>query len=175
MKLHHLLILTCCLDHALAQDAGKSLTAMRDVVTHDQLVQGLKSAQQLDPMKKMTAATGEDPSVKGQPEDLLSQSDIICFNGLATLVPKRAILASPADLQDRLAVTEDAKFVGWSEFLVANRGWISTEEVSFEQATGKLPLPDAATQRIVKSTNLIVATYMGGPISVMAPPTPPTP
>ncbi len=167
MKPHHLLILTCCLSHATAQTTGKA-PVMRDVVTHQQLAQNLRQSQQEDPMKRLETATGEDPSKTNVPKDLMSQSDIICFNGLATLVPKSAILASPANMKDRLAMSPNAKIVGWSEFYVANRGWITTEEVSFNQAAGKLPLSEAVTVQIAKSRNLVVATYQGGPISVLA-------
>jgi hypothetical protein len=167
MKRHHLLILACCLNHATGQTTAKA-PVMRDVATHQQLARNLRQSQQEDPMKRLEIASGEDPSKKNVPKDLMSQSDIICFNGLATQVPNSAILVSPANMKDRLEMTPNAKSDGWSEFYIANRGWITTEEVSFEQASGKLPLSEATIKQIAKSRNLIVATYLGGPISVAA-------
>ncbi len=149
---------------AYGQTAG---LVMRDAATHQQLSANLKKVEQADPMKRMDVSSGEDPSVKNRPLDLLSQSDIICYNGVATLVPKRAVLASPLNFKDRHAATAGARILSWSEFYAINRGWITTVEVTFDEASGKLPLPEATTKRIGKSTNLIVATYLGGPISVL--------
>lgn len=141
----------------------------RDVVTHERLARALKMSEQADPMKKLTQATGDDPSKVNQPKNLLEQSDIICFGGLATLVPKRAILASPANQKDKLALQPGVRIVGWSDFYAANRGWITTVEVSRIQAEGREPIKEETQESISKSRNLIVATYMGGPISVLPP------
>ena len=166
MKRPQLFLLAVSANLASAQ---QPLTApvMRDVVTHQQLAQELDQARQLDPMKRMKVSNGDDPSVSSGSRDLFSQSDIICFNGVATLVPKHALLAAPENLKKRLTMSPGARIVGWLEFYAANRGWITTQEVSFAQAQGKQPLPEAAAQRIVKSTNLVVATFSGGPISVL--------
>lgn len=166
MKLPQLIALACCMNHAVGREV-QPVTTMRDVVSHEQLAQQLLKTQQQDPMKSMETSTGEDPALKNRPVDLISQSDVICFGGMATLVPKRAILSTPPNLKDRLAAVANVRIVSWSEFYVANRAWITTEEVSFPQAAGKLALSDAATKRIGKSTNLVVATYLGGPISVL--------
>ena len=65
---------------------------MRDAATHEQLAQAQRQAGQSEPKKILTVPKGEEPSVVNRPQDLLSQSDILCLNGMATLVPKRAIL-----------------------------------------------------------------------------------
>lgn len=145
---------------------GESV-AMRDVVTHQQLAMQLRKSDQSDPMKKLKAATGEDPSVLNRPKDLLSQSDIISFNGLATLVPKRAILQVPKNYSDRIGFKEGSKIVSWLDFLAANRGWITTVEVNRTQAEGNLDIAEETKKQMSKSGNLIVATFMTGPISVL--------
>jgi hypothetical protein len=142
-------------------------TAFRDAVTHEQLSKRLQYSQSNDPMSKLKAAEGADPSKTNQPEDFLAQSDVICFNGVATFVPKRAILAAPADFKDRLGMQPGARIVGWTEFLSLNRGWVSTVEVDRAQAEGNKMMAEEVTEKITKSTNLVVATYMGGPISVL--------
>jgi len=68
---------------------------MRDAATHEQLVTSLHEAGRTDPLKQMKPSKGEDPSVVNRPQDLISQSDIISFQGIQTLVPKRAILQIP--------------------------------------------------------------------------------
>ena len=141
--------------------------AMRDAATHDQLVMKLRQAEQNDPMKHLSAAKGANPAAVYQPKDILSESDIISFQGVATLVPKRAILRIPKNYQDRIAMQPGVQIVSWADFFAANRGWITTVEVSRTQAEGNLALPDETHKQITKSGNLVVATYMGGPISVL--------
>jgi hypothetical protein len=163
MKPISLLLLLPLLAHAETQQTPK----FRDAATHEQLVKKLKRSDQYDPMKSLKTVEGEDPSKHNQPLDLLEQSDVICFNGLATLVPKRAILATPSNHKDRLSIQPGVRVVGWSEFFAQNRGWITTVEVTRVQAEGNSALSEETAERIGKSRNLIVATFSGGPISVL--------
>lgn len=145
---------------------------MRDAATHDQLVQKLRKVSQNDPMKNMEPAKGEDPSVANRPKDILAESDVICFGGYATLVPKRAILMQPESLADRGKMKPGAKLVPWMDFFARNRAWITTVEVSRTQAEGNEVIAEDTRKRISESANLVVATYQGGPISVLPPKTP---
>ncbi|GAA5127448.1 hypothetical protein JIN84_08680 [Luteolibacter yonseiensis] len=159
------------------EPAGKPV--MRDAATHEELSSALRKIQQQDPMKAFEAVKGEDPSVAHQPGDLVSRSEILCFNGIATLVPKGAIVQTPKNLSDRLVMKPGAKIKTWADFYALNRGWINTVEVSLVQAEGKEPIAEQTREHIVKSGNLTVATYRGNPISVLppkvAPPAPATP
>jgi hypothetical protein len=143
--------------------------AFRNAVTHQELIERLRTSEEADPMKHMASATGDDPSKAAPPDDFLKQSDVLCYNGLATFVPKRAILATPPNIKERIGIQEGVQIVSWLEFLQQNRGWISTLEVDRQQAEGTKPFPEETTKHIAKSTNLIVATYKGGPISVLPP------
>jgi hypothetical protein len=154
---------------AMAAAGFAEAPAMRDAATHDQIVLTLRKADQTDPMKNMPVAKGEDPSVVNRPKDLISQSDIISFQGIATLVPKRAILQIPKNYAKRIALEPGAQIMGWADFHARNRGWITTVEVSRTQAEGKLPLADAIQKQMTESGNLVVATYLGGPISMLPP------
>lgn len=141
--------------------------AFRDAATHEQLEKRLKYMQSREPMSKLAPAEGKDPAKANPTADFLKESDIICFNGVATFVPKRAILATPANLKDRLGMKPGARVVTWTEFLTLNRGWVNTVEVDRPQAEGNKIMEEEVTDRIAKSTNLVVATYKGGPISVL--------
>lgn len=140
---------------------------MRDASTHDQLVLAYRNASNADPMRTLKAAKGSDPSIVNQPKDLVSDSDILCFGGIATLVPKRAILHIPPKLADRLKFQQGSQIQSWSDFFALNRGWITTVEVSRAQAEGNKAIAEEISERIGKSSNLVVATYLGGPISVL--------
>ncbi|MFK7852367.1 MAG: hypothetical protein AB8D78_15435 [Akkermansiaceae bacterium] len=151
---------------ALGQERKKPI--YRDAETHDLLVRKFKVNQNKDPMKKFVPSEGEDPTLKNQPTDLISSSDIISFNGVTTLVPKRAIIQIPDKYSDRINNHKPGnKVVGWLEFHTLNRGWITTVEVSRAQAEGKEPLAEAVAENIGKSRNLVVATYSTGPISML--------
>lgn len=139
---------------------------MRDVATDEQLAKIRHQSEQNAPMKTLTVLEGEDPTKLHQPEDLLAQSDIICFNGLVTLVPKLAIISAPENFRERYAIQPGAKFVGWADFYAQNRGWITTVEVSRAQAEGTVPLKETDQEAIGKSKNLVVATFSNGPISL---------
>lgn len=138
---------------------------MRDAATHEQMAAALGKAQATDPMRHLPPSQGADPSKENQPQDIISRSDILCFNGLATLVPKAAILALPRSYADRIGIKPGAKLVTWQEFYAVNRGWVTAQEVNLTQAQGKEPLPETLSVRLAKSTNIVVATMQGGPIS----------
>lgn len=140
---------------------------MHEPATHEQLAQALRQAEQKDPMKNLPVSKGEDPLVLSPVKDLISQSDLISFQGVATLVPKRAILQIPKNYRDRMTLQPGVRIVGWTDFYAINRGWITTVEVSRTQAEGNIDLPDETHKLLSKCGNLVVATFMGGPISVL--------
>lgn len=141
----------------------------RDAATHEQLSESLRKFNQRDPMLKLERIEGSDPSVENIPVNLLDQSDIICFGGYATLVPKRAILAVPERFERYLELKPGTKIIGWLDFYAKNRGWITTVEVNRKQAQGSSEIAEKTRERIRKSSSLVVATMMGGPISVFPP------
>ena len=142
---------------------------MRDAATHDQLVAKMRSVQEKDPMKNLQPVNTPDPTKANPPTHLLSDSDILCFDGRATLVPKHAIINRPINLENRLKYQEGAKILSWLDFYSLNRGWITTMEVTRNQAEGNQPLAKETAEQVRKSLNLVVATYQGGPISVLPP------
>jgi hypothetical protein len=149
----------------LALSAGA--VEMHDAATHEQLAAAREMGRQTDPMKSLKPANGVDPSIANQARSFLAESDIISFGGISALVPKRAILQIPGTFTDRIKPAPGARLVGWKEFYAANRGWITTVEVSRVQAEGNQPMSKEAKTQMVRCGNLVVATYMGGPISVL--------
>lgn len=139
---------------------------MRDIASHDQLSQRLRASEQRDPMRNLAPAEGEDPTKAARPADLLATSEVLCFNGVATLVPKGSVLAIPANLKTRTGFQAGARIVPWQQFYLNNRNWLSTAEVSFEQAAGHEELPEGLRQKLEESRTIIIATMRQGPISV---------
>lgn len=168
MKTTHYTLFACAVMvlPAKAQPTAPTLQ-MRDAASHEELLLERRAAIQLDPMKHLAVATGEDPSKANQPTDILAESDIISFRGMATLVPKRAILQMPQAYSGYLKMEPGSRFVSWLEFYAANRGWITTVEVNREQAEGNEPFAEETQKFLSKSRNLVVATFKSGPISVL--------
>ncbi len=170
----HLIHGVACLTLALPAANAQQKRQISEPATHEELAAKLKQQQSNDPLRELARQEGKDPSKENQPQDLLSRSDILCFNGMATLVPKKSILALPAQFAGRVGMQAGARLVGWSEFHAANRGWVTTQEVTLAQARGEQPLAEGMDERLAKSTNVVVATLQGGPISKLQP-TPPIP
>jgi len=139
----------------------------REVPNRADLEKAFTQAQRENPMRKLPQAQGNDPAKQEAPVDLIASSDILCHKGKATLVPKRAILQIPASLSDRLKIEKGARIMNWADFFLSNRDWIKTVEVTRPQAEGVEPMPEATTEMLKKATTLVVATYQGGPISVL--------
>lgn len=139
---------------------------MRDVVTHDDIVAAARKSREENPPPVFTPLEGEDPSVVNRPKDLLADSDIFSFLGQATLVPKKAVLHFPKELESRGGLKEQSKFVPWIDFFTANRSWIRTVSVSRAQAMGQEPMDEEVVKSFAKEKRLVVATYYEGPISV---------
>lgn len=140
---------------------------MRDAATHEELSLQYRKTSQEDPMSKLAAAKGPDPSTANPMKSLIGDSEVLCFNGMVTLVPKRAVLQIPKSMADRLKYQPGAKLLSWAQFYALNRGWITTVEVSRVQAAGTSAMSEVTQKQISKSANLIVATYQAGPISVL--------
>ncbi|NLT69555.1 MAG: hypothetical protein GXX91_02525 [Verrucomicrobiaceae bacterium] len=154
----------------LAETSPRKTIPMRDSTTHETLSQSLRMAQQKDPIRDLGPAAGDvenDPSKRNSERDLIKDSAILCYQGLLTLVPKRAVLHLPEELKDRFEVKPDITVKPWAEFYALNRGWIRTIEVTRAQAMGEEPMSEETVEAYRKSKAAIIATYQGGPISVL--------
>ena len=180
MKLRSLLFIALGLSLAVMGPSNSGAesrlaSAMRDPATHEQLSQSLRMAQQKDPVRDLGPAVGkvdEDPAVKNASRDLIKDSTILCYRGFLTLVPKQAVLHLPEKLKDRFEAKPNIKVQTWADFYLANRGWIRTVEVTREQAMGEVAMPEDIVESFKTSTSAIVATFKGGPISVLPVPEP---
>ena len=150
--------------------AGLAVAAppvMRDAATHEELVARKKAEGDPALPEGMKPCKGADPSKTGRPGDLIERSDLLCHDGVATLVPKRALLAVPERFRARMAMREGSRVVTWEQFLAIHSGWITTVEVTLDEAAGRSLLPDQTARRVAESGDVVVATFLGGPISVL--------
>ena len=148
---------TVAVEEGMAKEAPK----------HADIDGAFKRGRQDNPMKNLPPKAGEGDAEVAAPVDLIASSDILCHRGKATFVPKRAILVRPRSLEGRLALVKNSQIVNWADFFKLNRDWIKTIEVTRVQAEGVEPLSEDAYEMLEGSKILVVATFKGGPISVL--------
>ena len=99
-------------------------------------------------------------------QSIIAQSEIINDGENWTLVPKGAVLFVPERNTANVGTKPVGKLLLWSEFLAKNPAWVSTQEISYDQATGEIPLPEGSMDHWQKRNCIVVAVHRGGPISL---------
>lgn len=137
--------------------------------------QALAKLQQSSPMVALHKPTPAQASVN-RPEDqsIIKQSMILTDGKNWTLVPKGAVLFLPEAMRSRVNVKPTGTLLAWSEFLAKNYAWITTNDVSFDQAAGTKPLPAERVMFWGMQDKVVVAVHQNGPISVRVPTENPT-
>jgi hypothetical protein len=128
---------------------------------------GLRQATPMDRLAK--PAVAKAPLARKGPESLFEQSLILNDGAHWTLLPQGAVLSLPESLKARLIAKPSGEFLTWTDFLTLNRGWITTHEVSIDQAAGNDPLSAERSAFLNKLNKVVVAVHRGGPISVLPP------
>ncbi|MBB5353387.1 hypothetical protein HNR46_003644 [Haloferula luteola] len=141
----------------------------RDAATHDALVEKAAAARSTPVASAPPVVVSSEGETKElfRPEGLLARSEMLHLGHFATLVPKRAVLHIPECRRRFVGLEHGMRLIHWSEFLVRNRGWIRTMEVTRAQAEGLKPLDPKVVENFKDCSEVIVATYQGGPISVL--------
>lgn len=91
------------------------------------------------------------------------------------ILPKGSVLFCPDVLAPRVLARASGKPVAWPDFLVANRNWIATREVTLAQIRGEAPFTEQDRQAFAKAGRLVVATLRGNPVTVLVSPAPAQP
>lgn len=154
---------------AILEQLKRPEPAIQDVATHESLKNTFLQAKDNDPINslKPVRKSGSESEGETVKRDLLSDSVILCLNGKATLTPIRAILHAPERLSERFTISEGAKFVSFRDFAKQNKHWLKTFEVTRDQARGLVPVNPESLGRLRQTGAVIVATFKGGPISVL--------
>jgi len=116
--------------------------------------------------KQQKASEAEAKVVRPGDQSLIKQSEILNDGTHWTLVPKGAVLHVPAARAASVGAKPLGTLLSWNDFLVANRAWLSAEEITYDQAAGNQKLPVNRTDYWKKQDKVIVAVHQGGPISV---------
>lgn len=135
-------------------------TAVSARVTADSLA----ALRAKSPMARLATAPAA-PKAEAKPS-IIRESVILHDGTNWTLVPESALLHVPANLKHRVNTRPVGKIMPWVDFLVSNRGWLTTENVSFDEAAGNTAIDTKRAETWQKSDRIIVATHLNGPISV---------
>lgn len=129
--------------------------------------EALARLQQSDPMIRLQKPVASEVKV-ARPADqsIIAQSTILSDGSNWTIVPNGAVLFIPEKLKSRISTKPSGNLLPWSQFLTASRGWVTTCEVSIDQATGKEEIPTERSAFWPKQDKIIVAVHQRGPISI---------
>lgn len=130
--------------------------------------EALAKLQQGNPMAQLQKPVeGEAKVTTPADQSILKQSMILHDGKNWTIVPKGAVIFLPDALKARVDVKPIGKLLTFTDFITCNRNWITTNEVSFDQAAGAEPL---AAERVAfwsKQDKIVIAVHQSGPISVL--------
>lgn len=127
----------------------------------------LAKIQQTNPIADLAKPQPSSAKVERPAEQSIIKQSVILHDGQNwTIVPKGAVIFSPEALKARMDVKPVGTLLPWKDFLAKNVGWITTNEVSFDQAAGNDPLPAARVAFWAKQDKIVVAVHQNGPISV---------
>jgi hypothetical protein len=90
------------------------------------------------------------------------------------ILPKGSVIFRPDALATRVSNKAAGKPVAWNEFMVANRNWISTHEVTLAQVRGEAPLSEVDRRAFATAGRIVIATLRGNPVTVLPVPSPVT-
>jgi hypothetical protein len=111
-------------------------------------------------------------------QSIIKQSVILHYGADWTLIPQGAVVFIPEKMKNRIIDKPTGTLIAFKDFLIKNRAWITTVEVSIDQATGAKPLPAKQAEFWSKHDKVVIAVHQNGPISMRvskpAPTTPPT-
>ena len=127
----------------------------------------LAKLQQDSPMTLLQSPAKGEANVR-RPEDqsIIKQSVILIDGTHWTLVPKGAVIFLPEAMKSRVDAKPVGTLLAWADFLTKNRAWITTNEVSFNQAAGTESLPVGRVAFWAKQDKAVIAVHQNGPISV---------
>lgn len=140
----------------------------RDVIHEETLRQQVAAAPTLKShlSSKARPLTNQAPAIQSS----LWRNSIILTDGEKfTLVPVGSILHLPSELRTRVIAKPQGDFTFWPNFLKRNAAWLAAKEVSLKLSRGNAQEATALLKSLSQDPHLVVATYKGGPITILEP------
>ena len=129
--------------------------------------QTLADLQARDPMIRLVKPEGDRTKVaRPMKQSIINESTILHDGKNWTLVPKDAVVFLPSSLKTKVNIRPVGTLLAWADFLKTNQDWITTKEVTFDQAAGNEAISTKQTRSWAKQGKIVVAVHHQGPISV---------
>ncbi|MEM1085687.1 MAG: hypothetical protein AAGI48_16385 [Verrucomicrobiota bacterium] len=145
-----------------------SAAPMKDRVTGEEL--SARRMANASPVSTLAQPTAEEQRVnRPSQQSIINQSVILTDGNNWTLVPRGAVLHLPEAHKAKIGGRPVGNLLPWKQFIAVNRAWISAEEITLRQAEGVHKLDERRVAFWPKQDKIIVATHLGGPISVTPP------
>lgn len=147
------------------------MCAMNAMATQPVLVRvnpaTLARLQAKDPSIRLVTPE-ESAAVKcnGQSREVIKECSILHDGRNWTVVPNGALVHVPASMKDRLNAKPVGNLLKWTDFLARNRQWVSSREVTFDQAVGNKEIESIAFNSGDVTDKIVVAVFGDGPVSV---------
>ena len=140
----------------------------RDVVREEALRKQVAEAPSLKSqlIAKARPLTKAATSIQSS---LWANSIILADGEKFTVVPVGSILHLPAELRGHVAASPQGDFTFWPSFLQRNTAWLAAQEVPLSLSRGNAREAKALLKNLSYDKRLIVATYKGGPITILEP------
>ncbi|MES2476171.1 MAG: hypothetical protein V4640_10345 [Verrucomicrobiota bacterium] len=104
---------------------------------------------------------------KVEPKPTTARKSVVLHDGIHwTIVPTKAVLFLPEAMLEKVDAKPVGKLLPWSEFLAKNASWITTDEVTFDQAAGNQVVPSSQTAAWRSQEKLVIAVHHNGPVPV---------
>ena len=127
----------------------------------------LLKLQQNNPMMLLPKpVAGEAKVTTPANQSIIKQSLILQDGKNWTLIPKGAVIFLPEAMKSRVDAKPIGHLLTFIDFITLNRNWITTNEVSFDQAAGNVPLPAERVSFWAKQDKVVIAVHQSGPISI---------
>ncbi len=113
-----------------------------------------------------TTDPAQTPVNRPAESSIVKQSVILHDGTNWTMIPAGAVIHLPEALKEKLNARPVGKLLPWSDFLAKNKSWITTSEVTFDQAAGNLPLPVKEAASLANHAKIVIAVLKNGPTAV---------
>ncbi len=104
-------------------------------------------------------------------QSIIRDSTILNDGKNWTIIPRGAIVYLPEALKAKTTGKPVGTLLPFIDFVSRNPSWITTNEVTFDQAAGNEALPPTKIAFWAKQDKLVIAVHLRGPISVQIPKT----
>ena len=121
--------------------------------------------RQNDPMIRMEKpSTSTPPIVRPEETSLVKESTILHDGSNWTMVPNGAVIHLPESQRGHINARPVGNLMSWRDFLAKNSAWLSTRDISFDQAAGNEKVSSSQLAEWREGEKIVIAVHQKGPI-----------